>query len=127
MSDKTWNIDERAFEFACEVIELCEKIRTRRGAAHFVASQLLRSGSSVGSNLWEARAGQSRADFVGKARIALKEARESHYWLRILVRTRLGPPPVVTRLAGEANEIVAILTSILKKTTKPSAPKSTPH
>ena len=74
--------------------------------------QLLRSSSSIGANLEEADAAQSKADFTHKCTIALKEARESHYWLRILVATKKIENE---HLLSDCNEIVAILTSIARK------------
>ena len=79
-------------------------------------NQLLRSGTGVGSNLEEAKGAQSRRDFVAKARISLKEARESHYWLRIMTACELVPRRRLEPLMNEANEIVAILTAIILKT-----------
>jgi four helix bundle protein len=86
------------------------------GVSRTLANQLLRSGTSVGANLEESKGGQSRADFLSKVSISLKEARETHYWLRllnaadILSERQLGP------LLDEANQIVAILTTIVKNT-----------
>ncbi len=71
----------------------------------------------IGSNLEEASAGQSRADFIAKARISLKEARETHYWLRLIEATEMIAPSRIRPLVQEANEIVAILTTIVKKAT----------
>ena len=74
--------------------------------------QLVRAGTSIGANLEEADAAQSKADFVSKCTISLKEARESHYWLRILKATGKAE---VERLLAEANELIAILTTIVRK------------
>ncbi|HKS22399.1 MAG TPA: four helix bundle protein [Thermoanaerobaculia bacterium] len=115
------DIHERAFEFACRVVRLHRTISLKRGISP-LASQLLRSGTGVGSNLEEAKAAQSRADFIAKARIALKEAREAHYWLRLFGAAEIVPMKRVTALVQEANEIVAILTTIvLKASTKKPA------
>ena len=78
-------------------------------------NQLVSSASSIGSNLEEARAGQSKADFHAKVRISLKEARESHYWLRLLLGSGCIKATRIQPLVNEANEIVAILTVIAKK------------
>ena len=87
------------------------------GADRVAANQLLRAGTSIGANLEEAKGGQSRADFIAKARIALKEARESHYWLRLIEATEMVPLADVHPIVKEANEIVAVLTTIVKNTT----------
>jgi len=115
------DIHERAFEFACRVVRLHRTVSLKRGISP-LASQLLRSGTGVGSNLEEAKAAQSRADFIAKARVALKEAREAHYWLRLFGAAEIVPVKRVAALVKEANEIVAILTTIvLKASTKKPA------
>jgi four helix bundle protein len=81
---------------------------------------LLRSGTSVGANIEEAQAGQSRADFLSKMSIASKEARETLYWLKLLERTELVSDDRLQDLKQEADEIVRILTSIVKSTKQKS-------
>lgn len=83
-------------------------------SATILSKQLLRCGTSIGANLEEAEAGQSRADFVSKCVIALKKARETHYWLRSLGETNLVTVEKIAPITQEAKEIVAILTSIVK-------------
>ena len=80
--------------------------------------QLLRSATSVGANVEEAQPGQSRADFVDKMAIALKEAREISYWLRLLAGSRIGDQSVVDPLASESIEISRILGAISSKARK---------
>ena len=77
---------------------------------------MLRSGTSVGANIEEAQAGQSRADFLSKMSIASKEARETLYWLKILEKAELISDDRLQDLKQEADEIVRILTSIVKAT-----------
>ena len=79
-------------------------------------NQLVDAALSVGANLEEAKAGQTKADFHAKLRISLKEARESHYWLRILLKSGVVREERLQPLVDEANEIVAILTTIAKRT-----------
>jgi len=81
---------------------------------------LLRSGTSVGANIEEAQAGQSRADFLSKMSIASKEARETLYWLKLLEKTELVSIDRLQDLKQEADEIVRILTSIVKATKQKS-------
>jgi len=72
----------------------------------------LRSGSGSKLNYEEARGAQSRADFVHKVRVALKELRETHFWLRLVQRAELvAQPDLVTPLVNEADELIAILTA----------------
>ena len=77
------DIRERTFEFACRVVKLHQSLQ-RKTTVGSLLSQLLRSGTAIGSNLEEAEAGQSKPDFIAKNRIALKEARETLYWLPVL-------------------------------------------
>jgi four helix bundle protein len=81
-----------------------------------LANQLLRSGTSVGANLEESKGGQSRADFLSKVSISLKEARETHHWLRLLNAAAILSERQFAPLLDEANQIVAILTTIVKNT-----------
>lgn len=74
--------------------------------------------SSIGANVEEAHGSQSKADFIAKMSIACKEAWETHYWLRLLVATELVPALKMEELTDEANQLVAILTSIVKNTRK---------
>jgi len=78
-----------------------------------VARQLMRAATSVGANLEEADAAQSRPDFISKCTISLKEAREAHYWLRLLRASNQHVDG--ERLARECDELVAILTTIVRK------------
>jgi four helix bundle protein len=103
------DIRERAFRFACDVVALNDSMHGARD----LTRQLLRAGTSIGANLEEADAAQSKPDFVSKCTIALKEARESHYWLRLLRAS--GKMQDGDRLLSDANELVAILTTIVRK------------
>jgi len=85
-----------------------------------LARQLLRAGTSIGANLEEAQAGQSRGDFISKVSIALKEARETDYWLRLLEATGIGSADQLRELRGEVTELKRILGAILVSTKKKS-------
>jgi four helix bundle protein len=86
LSEKTQNkfkkIDERTFEFALLIIELYRYLIVNN--EYVMSKQILRSGTSIGANVQEAQAAQSKKDFVSKMTIASKEARETDYWLRLL-------------------------------------------
>ena len=114
-ASKQRDIQERAFSFACRIVRLYQFLAKQKGAAEILGRQVLRSGTAIGANLEEAAAGQSKADFVSKCNIALKEARETNYWLRLLVDTEVIPASKLTNLVNESNELVAILTTIVKK------------
>jgi four helix bundle protein len=81
------DIKDRAFTFAVRIVKLCKFLERNSDVAKNVINQLLDAGTSVGANLEEAVAGQSKADFIHKNAIALKEARESNYWLRLIIAT----------------------------------------
>jgi len=110
------DITDRSFEFALRVVKLCRFLEDERKVHRALINQLIRSGTSVGANIEEAQAGQSRADFISKISIACKEARETLYWLRLISAS---DKPVSDRLSDiikEADELVRILTSIVKTT-----------
>ena len=109
-------IQERTFEFAIRIVKLCQYLDEKPGVKRTLSNQLLRSGTSVGANIQEAQAGQSRADFLSKMSIANKEARETLYWLKILEKAELISDDRLQDLKQEADEIVRILTSIVKAT-----------
>jgi four helix bundle protein len=110
------DLPERTFEFARRVVKLCQLLDQTPGVSRTLANQLLRSASSVGANVEEGQASQSRADFISKYSIACKEARETHYWLRLLRAGEVAPPDRLSALIDEANQLVAILTTIVKRT-----------
>jgi len=106
------DLRERAFRFACGVVALSDATAQRRNGARDLVRQLVRAGTSIGANLEEADAAQSKPDFISKCTISLKEAREAHYWLRILKATGKAE---VDQLLSDANELIAILTTIVRK------------
>ena len=110
------DICKRTFEFATRVVKLCQALDEKPGVSRILAGQLLRSGTSIGANVEEAQGGQSKADFVSKLAIACKEARETHYWLRLFAETNVVPEQKLNPLIDEANQLVAILTTIIKNT-----------
>jgi four helix bundle protein len=112
------DIKERTFSFALEVVRLCRSLDSRAGSFRTLAQQLLRSGTSVGANVEEAQAGQSRADFISKYSIALKEARETLYWLRLLDASGELSNGSCNLLLKEADEIARIIASIIVRTKK---------
>jgi four helix bundle protein len=73
------DIQERTFAFAVRIVKLCRHLDEQPGVSRTLGRQLLRAGTSVCANMEEAQAGESKADFIHKCAIALKEARETHY------------------------------------------------
>jgi four helix bundle protein len=107
------DILERTFEFAVRIIQLSGKLDERPGIGRVMMSQILRAGTSVPSNVEEAQAGQSRADFISKMSIALKEARETHLRLRLLATAKIIPDPEMQSVIDEAEEIKLIIGAIV--------------
>ena len=107
------DIVERTFEFAARIIQLCGTLDESRGVGRVLMSQILRAGTSVPANVEEAQAGQSKADFVSKMSIALKEARETHLRLRLLATAKIIPDQQLQPLIGEADEIRRVIGAIV--------------
>jgi four helix bundle protein len=86
------DIRKRSFECTLRAVKLYQHLQKRGdGAGWILGKQFLRAASSIGANVEEAQAGESRGDFIHKLGIARKEARESMYWLRVLSETDLVP------------------------------------
>lgn len=115
MEKKENVIQRKTFDFAVQVVLLCQRLNGEK--REFVLSkQLLRSGTSIGANVEEAIAGISKADFSAKISIAYKEAQETGYWLRLLHATSYIDSATFETLYAAYVEISKILFSILKST-----------
>ena len=112
---------EKSYAFALSVIQLARALRKQH--EYEIASQLLRCGTSIGTNIEEAQCGVSRADFAAKMGIASKEARETHYWLRLVRDSQTLPSDQIQPRMKEAQELVRILTAIVKTSQKSRNPK----
>ncbi|MFB3895604.1 MAG: four helix bundle protein [bacterium] len=110
---KEWDISERTFDFALRIINLYTYLEKKSGAARILGQQILRSGTSVGANIEEAQGAQSRADFISKYSIARKEARETRYWLRLLVVSKTISGLKTKELLQEIEELIKIITTII--------------
>ena len=110
-------IRERTFQFSCTLVNFCREIETFSSVKSHVVIQLVKSGTSVGANVEEAKAAYSRREFAAKNSIALKEAREALYWLRIMQACKLASSTdQIEALIDEAHQLVAILTAIVRTT-----------
>ena len=106
-------IEEKSFQFSVRNVRLYRHLSdTKR--EYVLARQLLRAGTSIGANVAEAQQAQSRADFISKISIALKEAAESKYWLRLLFATDYLTQPEFDSIFSDCIELEKILTSIIK-------------
>ena len=119
---KEHNIYPRVLDFACRVVKMNKALVKDPRVDRNAINQLVRSSSSIGSNLEEARGGSSKRDFLAKLRISLKEARESQYWLRLLQQSNCITEKRIAPLVKEAGEIVAILTTIAKNANPDNPP-----
>lgn len=116
VAERTRDICERTFQFAVSVVRFCRQLDERPGVARTLSRQLLRSGTSIGANVEEAQAGQSRNDFISKYSIALKEARETTYWLRLLIASEVSANTTAIELQREAADLARILGAIVVST-----------
>jgi four helix bundle protein len=114
MAENRHDIQKRAFEFSCAVIQFCDAVADSRPTTRHLLQQLFRAGTSVGANLEEGAAGQTKPDFIAKMFVSLKEARETRYWLRLIGACRPSLVRNVAPLIAECEQLVAILTVILR-------------
>ena len=108
-------VQKKSFQFSLHIISLYKDLQIEK--EFIVSRQLLRSGTSIGANIEEALAGQSKKDFAAKMAISSKEARETKYWLRLLKESELTLLDV-NSLILEIDELIKILTSIVKTSKK---------
>lgn len=104
-------IEEKSFQFSLDIIKLVKDLKDNN--EYIFANQLLRSSTSIGANVAEAGAGQSKKDFVAKMAIASKEARETRYWLRLINEAQLSNLEL-SKYLNEIDQIIKILTKIVK-------------
>jgi len=107
--DKNVGIVDKSKVFAIRIIKACSFLDEKPGICRTLSKQLLRSGTSIGANVRESRSAQSDKDFLHKMEIALKEARETEYWLEILIESEVVEKSKFYPLLQEADEIVKIL------------------
>ena len=119
-------IEEKSFHFAVRIVKLCKYLQENR-KEYILSKQLMRSGTSIGANIIESQQAQSRAiiesqqaqsraDFISKLNIALKEAVETNYWLRLLQATDYLTDSEYTSMITDCRELEKLLTAIIKTT-----------
>lgn len=111
------DIDKRTFEFGIRIIKLVGSL-PRITAGVTVGNQIIRSGTSIGANVEEALGGHTKTEFAYSMNIAKKEARETRFWLKLIIGSGLLPTKKIEPLLKECNELVAILTVIVKNSSK---------
>jgi four helix bundle protein len=106
-------LEDRLIEFAVRIVKLSASL-PRTPAGKHISGQILRSGTSPAPNYGEARGAESRADFVHKLRIVLKELNETSIWLRVIHRSQMLKGELLTNIIGENVELCRIFTASLK-------------
>jgi four helix bundle protein len=112
-------LEARTLRFAAAVLHFAETLPGTT-VARVLTSQMVRSATAIGSNYRESNRAESKADFVHKVAIALKEAAETEYWLELCLATSLGDARAAGDLRQEANELIAILTTIRHRASHPA-------
>ena len=108
-------IQNKSFHFALRIVKLCRFLQETQ-KEYIMTKQLLRCGTSIGANVAESEHAQSRADFTSKLNIALKEATETDYWLRLLHEAELLRDGQFQSIYADCQEIERLLASIVKTT-----------
>ena len=108
---------DKTVSFAIRIVKCCKYLQTEKNE-HIMSKQILRSGTSIGANAHEGFYAQSRADFINKLSISLKEASETSYWLNILYKTEYINEKLYVSLKNDIDEIIRIIISTIKTTKK---------
>lgn len=113
MTGKKNPVLDKSFDFAVQVLDIVNELNELR--QFVLANQLCRSGTSIGANIREAQRAQSKADFIHKLNIALKEAEETDYWFSLIDRKILR---IKEEIIGELNELIRLLVAIINSAKK---------
>ncbi|GAB3343418.1 four helix bundle protein [Marivirga atlantica] len=114
MTDKKENIVEtKSFDFALRIVNLYKYLKSDH-SEYVLSKQILRSGTSIGANISESISGISKADFVHKLSISLKEARETLYWLKLLNKSEYIDDKLANSLINDCDEIIRLLFAIIR-------------
>ena len=107
--ERKYDLQDRLIDYAVRIIKLSEALPETKAGKH-VSSQMLRSGTSPAPNYAEAQSAESKADFLHKLKVALKELRETEVWLKIIQKAKMiKPVSKLTPLLQETDELVAIV------------------
>lgn len=118
MKESRKDIADRTFSFSVQVVKLLIYLKKNNKDIWEIANQFLSSGTSMGANVEEAQSASSKKDFINKLMIALREARETRYWLKLFHVSSIGPKDLVEPLMKENLEIIKILVTIIKNSKK---------
>ena len=106
-------VEQKSFLFAVRIVKLNKHLNTEK-KEYVLSKQLLRAGTSIGANIAEAEQAQSKADFISKMNIALKEAVETNYWLRLLQASDYLSEAEFSSIHSDCRELEKMLTAIIK-------------
>jgi len=107
--ERVFDLQDRLVDYAVRIISLSEALPETKAGRH-VSSQILRSGTSPAPNYGEAQSAESKADFIHKLKVALKELRETEIWLKVIQRAKMvRPTSKLAPLLGETDELIAVL------------------
>src|SRR3954463_14866454 len=115
MENKPNPVATKSYAFALNIIKMYKHL-IEQSKEYVLSKQLLRSGTSIGALIKEAEHAQSKADFLNKMNVALKEANETEYWLMLLKDTNYISEKEFASMANDASEILKVLISIVKTT-----------
>lgn len=104
---------KKSYAFALSTVKFCNELQ-KKEKEYILSRQLLRSATSIGSNLEEAQGAISKSEFISKTQISLKEAIESHYWLRLLRDSKIADSTTIALMIPECTELISILKAILR-------------
>jgi len=110
-------VGDKSFAFSVRIVKLCRYLNDEK-KEYVLSKQLLRSGTSIGANVQEALNGQSKRDFLAKMNIALKEASETAYWLKLFVASDILTEKEANSIIEDCTEVLKLLTSIVKTTSE---------
>ena len=108
---------DKSVEFASRIIKLCKYLEEKQ-KEHIISKQIIRSGTSIGANINEAQYGNSKADFISKLHISLKETAETEYWLRLLFKSEYIDKKLFESLLNDCLELKKILVSSINTAKK---------
>ncbi len=107
--ERAYDLEDRLVDYAVRIIKLSESLPDTKAGKH-VSTQILRSGTSPAPNYGEAQSAESKADFVHKLKVALKELRETEIWIKIMTKAEMiKPTSQMVPLLQETDELIAIL------------------
>ncbi len=109
---------DKSIDFAARILKLCKYLEDKK--EYIISKQIARSGTSVGANINEAQYGSSKADFVSKLQISLKEAAETEYWIRLLFKAGYIDDKMFNSLLGDCIEVKKLLVASINTAKKNS-------